>query len=310
MPTIGRHHHGSARGNYPARCSLCGVPWPRGKMVKMPGGSLVCPDDRGPDATTLDRLNARAARSRRRPPTEASDVYVAPHEDPSTILGSILHTWIATDSVADFQTDEYGRVVTWRNRARDNAAYTAIAASLAGRRPFVHGNAFETLPGVGGFHGWSMVELTSFDGFAAGARPYVWLVLRLPVVSTNFNFNYTTMSNAVGLRQVSSDVFRATLTCSDGTDEISGPTLDTNAHLLEACPLSTTAGRFVVDGTSYSGARTGGILSAVTSSSLSTTGSKSFYVGEHVIASEPPSASQITRMRDYFAARFGELDIA
>lgn len=59
MRTIGKHWPRRVRGDYPAICSICGVPYPRSSLVKKADGLWYCPNDRdGRDAVTLSRLNA------------------------------------------------------------------------------------------------------------------------------------------------------------------------------------------------------------------------------------------------------------
>lgn len=61
MKTIGRKWN-RPRGDFPATCGYCGVPWPRSRMTRDRAGHLVCPDDqRGRDVVTLSEANAQDA---------------------------------------------------------------------------------------------------------------------------------------------------------------------------------------------------------------------------------------------------------
>lgn len=49
-------------------CDYCGIKWYRSELHRDASGFLACPDEGdGRDATTLDRLNARAAAAAARP---------------------------------------------------------------------------------------------------------------------------------------------------------------------------------------------------------------------------------------------------
>jgi hypothetical protein len=274
-------------------------------MQRLPGGALVCPDDRGPDITTLDRLNARAAKIRREP-AAAPDLYVEAHPTPATILGATLHTWLKPASVSDFDViDE--RIV--RMYSREGGDFTAI--NLPGRRPRWHSDAFGAAPGIGGFNGWNTSSLST-SGFVAlpAARHYVWMVMKITHPGSGTTVTLFTAASAGGtISRHSSGTIRATMSCADGVDTVIGPAEDTNAHLLEMCPLTTAQDRFVVDGVGYDGVRTGAYSASSTSATVSMTGVNGFF-GELVIATEPPSAAQATQMRSYFASEFTELDIS
>lgn len=72
MRTLPRSWKGRPRGDYAALCSICGVPWPRSRLVKKADGLFYCPDDvRGRDAVTLSRLNAERRQRPQWPPMDA-----------------------------------------------------------------------------------------------------------------------------------------------------------------------------------------------------------------------------------------------
>lgn len=63
MRTIGKHVHGSTRGEYPVMCSICGVAWPR-KQLRYVDNLLICPDEGdGMEALSLQRANLAGSRS-------------------------------------------------------------------------------------------------------------------------------------------------------------------------------------------------------------------------------------------------------
>lgn len=58
MRTISRRWPASApRGDYSAQCSYCGAVWRRSLLRRDGAGNLMCPDDDGIDAMTLDQMN-------------------------------------------------------------------------------------------------------------------------------------------------------------------------------------------------------------------------------------------------------------
>lgn len=305
-PTIGRHHHGSTRGQYPAVCSVCGVPWPRSKMQRTMGGLLVCPDDRGPDSATLDRLNARAAK-RRQEPKAGPDLYLEPYSDPATILGDSLHSWWRPDSIQDVDIagENFARRVYNRTDDTDLDGGTEshwptfVHDRGSGRGAIVPGRATGTFT----------------TQLAADSRPYFWCVVRGngSGASTRFLLNLFGTTTSTVFTRNSSGEWHCHMRCSDGQENIdSNVAVDAGVHLLECGFLSSSAGRFRVDNTGYNGARTGGLLNAVTSIGLGDSSSSAWQapVFEVVVASSIPTAAQLTAMRSYFTDLHTELDIA
>lgn len=307
MRTLSNQHHGSTRGQYPAQCSICGVPWPRSKMQRTLGGLLVCPDDVGPDAATLDKLNARAAR-RQPEPRAAPDLFVESYSDPSTILGDSLHSWFKPNSLNDVECDVDLRVHKLYNRTSESDALRVAGA----RRP-----RFAQLPGgthhgVVGGNGWDIATPVFSASLAAGSRPYVWVVAQLSTApgAARVGLQFGGSATQTPLRLDSSGNYGAILVCSDGTDTITGPAADTDVHLFEAGWNSTATARFVVDGTAVNGARTGGLSAAATFVAISN--SLSAWPGAvyEVVVATSATAAQLASMRSYFAAQFTEIDFA
>lgn len=66
MRTISRKWRKSLpRGDFQAMCDMCGVNWPRSKLIRKADGLLCCPDDaHGLDVVSLAEGNAQAANAR------------------------------------------------------------------------------------------------------------------------------------------------------------------------------------------------------------------------------------------------------
>jgi hypothetical protein len=284
-------------------------------MRKDGAGRLMCPDDFGPSATEQDRLRARSEKERL-PPKPAVDAYVRHAPTPLSILGhpddgGIAHTWVKPNSLQDLQFID-DRVTRMHERVSD---HDFIRISLPQLRPFWSPDAFDGVPGIGSGVGdtWNLTtDATTFTTLPAGGRQYAWLVMKVIAFTSVSTSTALTMGGSTGgINVQTTDVFLAGMTCTDGSESINGPAVDTNAHLFELCPLTTSAGRFVVDGTGYDGVRTGAYTNSAASITLcSTNNSAALWVGEFVLASETPTASQRSQMRDYFATEFTELDIA
>lgn len=315
--TIGRHHHGSTRGQYPAQCSVCGVPWPRSKMQRTTGGLLVCPDDVGPDAALLDKLNARGARSRGEPKA-APDLYVEPYSDPATILGEDLHAWFDVRDMSGVEPDErFARRL--RNMAGSGDMWPHSSPTIA-RWLYVPQNAVAGGPALVGDSGTAFMRTREGETTSVPqGRLYFWCVGGVANTAARerrlFGLQRAGAAGYVALLLISAATskYQAVLTGEDGNEQINGPDIDTNLHLFEYGFRSTSAARFVVDGVDYAGARTG---QAVGEGDLMSVGAGIANLGwdgpfcEAVVSSAEPSAAALSRMRTYFAAKYLELDIA
>lgn len=70
--TFRRHWPRFPKGDYKARCSICGAKWPRSKLTRSWDGLYLCPHDQEKTVAELTRDNAAAA-ARRYMPSYGSD---------------------------------------------------------------------------------------------------------------------------------------------------------------------------------------------------------------------------------------------
>lgn len=236
-------------------------------------------------------------------------------EDPRSILGSMLHTWLAPDRARDFATVTNGAetdITTWRNRGRSG---DAVEFSSAGR-PVYDSTGINGLPSVArdDSEAWQFSIDPMSIIFETGDRPYFWTVCVLSDasgVSSNILLSAestdgstcTIVNASPGL-----DAFTAALRCTDGTETIVGPALDTDPHLIEVGFLLTTASKLVVDGVGYDGTRTGGIeedYDHLRVGFFNVNGAWTGSVSEIVVSIGLPSFDQVLAMRGYFERKYG-----
>lgn len=61
MPSSQPKNWSHTRGDYQAMCGICGVMWPRSRLIRKSDGLLHCPDDAsGRDIVECSRLNAES----------------------------------------------------------------------------------------------------------------------------------------------------------------------------------------------------------------------------------------------------------
>lgn len=64
MRTIPRRWPRYPKGDYKSYCDICGVKWPRSKLVRSTDGLYMCPHDYEQTPAELDRANAAIAARR------------------------------------------------------------------------------------------------------------------------------------------------------------------------------------------------------------------------------------------------------
>ena len=172
MRTISTHHSGSTRLGYPARCDYCGVRWPRRELKLDGGGRLACPDDRGADATSLDKDNASKAKRFRGLTTSATaggaweqDAPV-PAATPDAILDELFSWHRADDAVVTGSN-----VTSWPDRSGNNADLIEVS----GTGPLLSESGGQTSILFDGDTGCLLGQ--DKLSIAAGSYVSVWLVL-------------------------------------------------------------------------------------------------------------------------------------
>lgn len=219
---------------------------------------------------------------------------------PAAILGPLLHTWLRAGSAADFVLSG-SDVTTWINRT-GNGNPTQSSTPL---KPASSANGFNGGPCVVGDSAWRLT--TAITPLRAGSRPYIWAVASLATIGAVQKALITLLGGAFAFDVFvaqSTGVFQTRIRCSDGTDNINGPALDTGRHLFEIGWLPTTVGKYRVDGVPFNGIRTGGLIEDVHTLTLGDTADAwDGATPELVIALDMPSAAQLATMYEYFVAQ-------
>lgn len=241
-------------------------------------------------------------------------IVVAEFEDPRSILGSGLHTWLAPDRARDFTLEVNGAdtdVTAWRNRTRNGDSLPF--ANTTSLRAVYRADAINGLPGIddGGDDTWMMM-LAFTNPLLADSRPYVWVVAQLDDVSgvntqallgfQGDTLAYSIFQGAGG----STDAFSTSARSSDGLGGIIGPALDGDPHVFEFGWLPISDGRFLVDGVGYDGNKTGGLPEDATLMRLGINSSNAWdgRISEVVICDHIPTPAQLTAMRAYFERKY------
>ncbi len=312
MPTYGRHYGPGTATAYPVMCSVCGVVWPRSRMRYDGSGQLICPDEgNGRDATALDRAQARIRPLKQKGRSDGLQDDVV--DNPSRILGDNLYAWTRAE-LGEFV--ELNSLVT---RITNLGGTGDLFVSASQRGPSWLGNAFSGRPGYRGKNGlWQATMRSGSATPLPAGRPYIWVVAALESIPTATSVLYSLISGVTIVASLTvntgSGKFRARMpTGPSGAATlvgVDGPTMDTDPHLFEIGFNETAADRFMVDGVGFAGP---GTTAAYAETDRIAFGSTPGWPGsfcEMVTSYSLPTSAQKTRMRDYFALGYSDLDIA
>jgi hypothetical protein len=225
---------------------------------------------------------------------------------PISILGSACLFWARCNS---FTVSTGVSGVTELTRGQ------TLTQATTSRQPTTYG----LLSGTGhygiqcdGVDDMLIATLTSPIAPASSARPYIWLVGRLPslpaaIVHGGAAWDSATSSLVLAPMRCTTTNFTALLNGTDGDETIVGPAVDTNIHLFEAGLHTATTNRLVVDGTGYSGVHTGAAFRGLDRVQMfGVNGGASgavVQVYEIVLASSIPNTAQLSAMRSMFRSR-------
>jgi len=312
VPSFGRHSGPGTATAYPVMCTVCGSLWPRSKMRRDGSGQLICPDEGdGRDAVTLDRANARIRPLRQKGPSDGLDDTGL--DTPSGILRDNLYAWTRAE-LGEFV--EIGGLVT---RIVNLGGTGDLKIGATQRGPEWGANLISGRPGYRGKNGlWQATQTPGVATELPAGRPYIWVLASLSEipVATSVLFSLISGTSIVASLTVNLGTakFRARMpTGSAGAPAlvgVDGPTMDTNPHLFEIGFTETTAGRFVVDGESFTGPGTTAAFAVTDRVAFGSTSGWPGAFAEMVVSYELPTGGQKTRMRNYFASRYSDVEVA
>ena len=303
MRSFGRHTGRGAATAYPVACAVCGVTWARSKMRYDGSGQLVCPDDYGRDAVTLDRLNARVRPLRQKGPSDGLRSLV--EDNPQVILGENLELWSMARTGVEWDSNSQVTLIDAMVSDRRYRSHFGPASYARNESPV---NISYT--GTNGYR--------SYITLAANTRPHTWLVYRaLPTKNPGLMAGMFHTGTAATTGPFGSIAFGYGANfprCTDGFNvDLLLPTIpfDTNMHLFEVGFAADVDQRNLVDGTAYPTTLTGAISVAVEFDFIiNATSSQGGHFYERVVASEPPTTAQRQAMYRYFAREYPELSLA
>lgn len=236
----------------------------------------------------------------------AGRYHAASEAEPRAIFGTTLTFW----GRADYVTLSSGAVSALIDRTgqQDLAQATAskqptpVIGGLG--RPAIRGDATDDI-----------LRATLTNTIAG--RSYMWVVATarsLPAATVYGAQTWVTTSTTQHLVPIRMTTTNFTAVCgsTDGTDIITGPARDTNAHLFELGFETTSTGRYVVDGTAYNGTKTGGPLNGATNritllaftDDVSESNWGPFDIYESGLTNALPSTQQRLSLRDYVRRRY------
>ena len=226
--------------------------------------------------------------------------------DPRSIFGSLLAYW----GRADYVSLSSGAV----SALIDRTGQQDVAQATASKQPTpVIGDLGR--PAIRG-DGTADILRANIANTISG-RSYMWVVARANSLPAGTVYGAQTWCTAfttqhlVPIRMTATN-YTAVLGSTDGTDIITGPARDTNAHLFELGFETTSAGRYVVDGIAYNGAKTGGPLNGSTdritllgyTDDVVETNQGPFDLYECGLLNALPSTQQRRSLRDYVRRRY------
>lgn len=241
---------------------------------------------------------------------ECSTIYAPSSATPASILGALYYSdWDAADPSISILT---GKVASVPNRGLDGAAQ---AQATAGSRPAWSASSFNGGPGMTGNGSSQFLQAVFNAAIAIGKRPYMWIVGQQTVVNPGLTSVFCALSGSGGTPYEilygspdGSTPQKWLMHSVSQTDTsgllATGVNGDTNRHLWEGGFIPTGVNAYLVDGAH---AQTSTITSALGAAIVQATmfsfkGTSQF--GSHtirriIVASDQPSAAQVSQMRSY-----------